>query len=146
MIVQATTDFYLNYLKDDPVRPHIPASKRIQNNAEVYVLESDTGEIQAMICTAFTSDIPKTEEELFTLSDNNKKNAIFYTVWSYVPGAGRDLVLGVSKLIKEKYNCERYVTLSPKTEMARKFHIKNGAFELQENADTVNYEYPKEAI
>jgi len=34
-----------------------------------------------------------------------------------------------------------YVTLSPKTEMARKFHLKNGAGILQENADTVNYIY-----
>jgi hypothetical protein len=31
--------------------------------------------------------------------------------------------------------------LSPKTEMARKFHMKNGAVELQENDTTINYEY-----
>jgi hypothetical protein len=35
----------------------------------------------------------------------------------------------------------RFVTLSPKTEMARRFHIKNGAHVLKENDSTVNYEY-----
>ena len=33
------------------------------------------------------------------------------------------------------------VTLSSKTEKARKFHHKNGATTYRENADTVNYLY-----
>jgi hypothetical protein len=33
------------------------------------------------------------------------------------------------------------VTLSPKTDMARKFHLKNGAKIFRENEETVNYEY-----
>jgi hypothetical protein len=33
------------------------------------------------------------------------------------------------------------VTLSPKTEMARRFHHKNGATTYRENADSVNYQY-----
>jgi hypothetical protein len=33
------------------------------------------------------------------------------------------------------------VTLSPKTEMARRFHLKNGASELRENSNTINYIY-----
>jgi len=35
----------------------------------------------------------------------------------------------------------RFVTLSPKTEMARKFHHSNGAITLSENEVTDNYEY-----
>jgi len=35
----------------------------------------------------------------------------------------------------------RFVTLSPKTEMARRFHLKNGAVVFRENEETVNYEY-----
>jgi len=35
----------------------------------------------------------------------------------------------------------RFVTLSPKTDMAHRFHIRNGARMLRENADTINYEY-----
>jgi hypothetical protein len=44
--------------------------------------------------------------------------------------------------IKEQFpTVTRFVTLSPKTEMARRFHHKNGAVTLRENEDTVNYEY-----
>jgi hypothetical protein len=35
------------------------------------------------------------------------------------------------------------VTLSPKTEMARRFHLKNGAIIFRENIETINYEYTK---
>jgi ABC-type branched-subunit amino acid transport system permease subunit len=35
----------------------------------------------------------------------------------------------------------RAVTLSPKTAMARDFHLSNGAKLLQENESTVNFEY-----
>jgi len=30
--------------------------------------------------------------------------------------------------------------------MARKFHLSNGAVVLNENKETVNYEYPKEVL
>jgi len=33
------------------------------------------------------------------------------------------------------------VTLSPKTEMAERFHIKNGALKYRENPDSINYVY-----
>jgi hypothetical protein len=36
---------------------------------------------------------------------------------------------------------KRFVTLSPKTEMAKRFHLKNGAIVFRENEETVNYEY-----
>ena len=40
-----------------------------------------------------------------------------------------------------KPEVKTFVTLSPKTEMARRFHHKNGAETYRENADTVNYLY-----
>jgi len=50
--------------------------------------------------------------------------------------------LEATKSIESEFpGIETYVTLSPKTEMARKFHLKNGARELRENSDTVNYIY-----
>jgi len=54
--------------------------------------------------------------------------AVFYTVWSYDPGAGRQLVNQLAEHIRDT-NTEivQWVTLSPLTEMAEKFHIKNGA-------------------
>jgi len=41
----------------------------------------------------------------------------------------------------EKPWLKRFVTLSPKTEMAHNFHIKNGAFVFRKNRQSVNYEY-----
>ena len=61
---------------------------------------------------------------------------------SYAPGAGTELLLSAVDNIREQYPAiKRFVTLSPRTEMARRFHIKNGAVVFRENADTVNYEY-----
>ena len=45
--------------------------------------------------------------------------------------------------IKERFpTITRFVTLSPKTEMAKRFHTKNGATTFRENSESVNYEYP----
>ena len=68
--------------------------------------------------------------------------AIFYTIWSYKPGAGRELLVQAVEEIKHRHpSVTRFVTLSPKTEMAKRFHLKNGASIFRENVDTVNYEY-----
>ena len=147
MLKNVNTDYYLNFVKDDPVRPHLPMLWRIQHNREVYVLEDDeTNELRAMICVAYTSEVPKDEGELEQFSSQHNdlaqpNTAVFYTVWSYVPGAGRDIVLGVAKLIKDTMPVTRFVTMSPMTDMARRFHLKNGASVLQVNSTSVNYEY-----
>lgn len=140
MLVNVKDDFYLMHCKDDPVRPHIPLSKRIEENKEVYALTDDfSGNINAMICVAYTNDVPTTEYDLDNKGDNV---AVFYTVWSYAKGCGRLIVNDVAKHIKNsKPNVKRYVTLSPQTEMAEKFHLSNGATKLQTNPDTVNFEY-----
>ena len=68
--------------------------------------------------------------------------AIFYTIWSYKNGKGQELLIEAVKGIQRDYpSVTRFVTLSPKTEMARRFHLKNGAIIFRENIDTVNYEY-----
>jgi hypothetical protein len=51
------------------------------------------------------------------------------------------MVNEVYKMIKESSNLNRLVTLSPLTDMARKFHLKNGAKEVQVNLTTQNFEY-----
>ena len=47
----------------------------------------------------------------------------------------------VYKMIKKSNHLNRLVTLSPLTDMARKFHLRNGAVELQVNETTQNFEY-----
>ena len=51
------------------------------------------------------------------------------------------IVKEVYKMIKKSNHLNRLVTLSPLTEMARKFHLRNGAVELQVNETTQNFEY-----
>ena len=68
--------------------------------------------------------------------------AVFYTIWSYKAGKGSELLILAVKEIQNQYpSITRFVTLSPKTELARRFHLKNGAIIFRENTDTVNYEY-----
>lgn len=142
MLINAKDEHYLNLIKDDPVRPHIPPAIRISGGREVYVLQDDfNGEVQAVICVAYCTDVPKDEIELSSFSHENGHIAVFYTVWSYTKGAGRDILFAVVEKLKRSSKITRYVTLSPKTEMARKFHLANGAIVLSDNLESVNYEY-----
>ena len=47
----------------------------------------------------------------------------------------------VDWLQKNRPEIKRFVTLSPKNDMARNFHLKNGAKELSVNSDSLNFEY-----
>ena len=67
--------------------------------------------------------------------------AIAYTVWSKKKGGGKLIVKEVFKKIKKSNHLNRLVTLSPLTEMATKFHSRNGAKLLQINETTQNFEY-----
>ena len=51
------------------------------------------------------------------------------------------IVKEVYKMIKKSNHLNRLVTLSPLTEMATKFHKRNGAKLLQKNENTQNFEY-----
>jgi hypothetical protein len=137
-------DQTLAYIADDPVRPHIPAQKRIQGNRKVFYLANEDNDVLAMICLAFTDGVATTELELNRyMIFKGTTVCMFYTLWSYAPGAGRELALNIVDYVKNNFShVKRIVTLSPKTEMARRFHLKNGAFELQVNAETINFEYP----
>ena len=66
--------------------------------------------------------------------------AVFYTVWSKEKGMGRKILFEVLDIMKER-NYSKYITLSPKTEMAKRFHFSNGATLLQENNNSYNFEY-----
>ena len=132
-------DPLLIHLKDDPVRPEIPAEFRVAANRFVMALVDD--QIRAMVCVSLQNAVPAVVEDLGYVGDA-VDTAIFYTIWSYAPGAGTELLLSAVDNIREQYPAiKRFVTLSPRTEMARRFHIKNGAVVFRENTDTVNYEY-----
>jgi hypothetical protein len=140
-IINTLNDPLLELIKDDPVRPDIPIAARVcDDSAEVFVLINDNVPA-AVTCVRYTQDVPSSVSELN--ATDVPKVAVFYTIWSYTPGAGRTLIRQAQAHIQlARPDITRFVTLSPKTEMARAFHHKNGARTLRENADTVNYEYP----
>jgi len=136
---------------EDPVRPELDNEFRTSYGRKIYGVKYK-GEIHAVMCFAFTNKIPKTVKELDLLSRDAflqsalrdqkiGKIAVAYTVWSKKRGGGRLIVKEVFKLIKKSNHLNRLVTLSPLTEMARNFHLNNGAIELDVNDDTQNFEY-----
>ncbi len=135
----------------DPIRPELDNDFRTSYGRKIYGVKYND-EIYAVMCFAFTNKIPKNVKELdlmskdaFLQSANRDqkigKIAIAYTVWSTKKGGGKLIVKQVFKMIKKSNHLNRLVTLSPLTEMARNFHLRNGAEEIQINDETQNFEY-----
>ena len=141
MLKLINDDWSLGYVKDDPVRPHLPMTWRTINGREVYLLEDDTAGVgRAVVCVAYTKGVAITEEELNNTDDPD--TAMFYTVWSYAKGAGREIIFNTAEVIKrDKPHIKRFCTLSPLTEMAEKFHLRNGAKFLRKGETCQNFEY-----
>ena len=138
-------------VEEDPVRPELSNEFRTGYGRKIFGVKY-RGDIHAVMCFAYTNEIPKTVDELekmshdaylqSTLRDQNiGRIAIAYTVWSKKRGGGKLIVKEVFKKIKKSNHLNRLVTLSPLTEMATKFHSKNGAKLLQINENTQNFEY-----
>ena len=139
-LIKDIADSFFNFITQDPVRPSIPFAQRVGPNRDVFVLK-DEEQVKAITCVSYQDSIPSAEQDLFAESDRPTV-AVFYTIWSYAPGAGRQLIFDSVKHIQnEQTNIQRFVTLSPKTELAKRFHLKNGACVYKENTETVNYEY-----
>ena len=138
-------------IDEDPVRPELDNNFRTSYGRKIYGVKYKK-EICAIMCFGYTNEIPRNVNELdlmtkdahlqSTLRDQKVgKIAIAYTVWSKKKGGGKLIVKEVFKKIKKSNHLNRLVTLSPLTDMARNFHLRNGAFELQVNEDTQNFEY-----
>lgn len=142
-IVQDCQDTLLELLADDPVRPHIPREFRTSTNRFVAVLQDPSP--RAVVCVSLQDHIPQNEQELGSTCDWPTV-AVFYTIWSYESGAGTQILFDTVQWITEHVpTVQRFVTLSPKTRMADRFHRRNGACVFRENPDTVNYEYQLKA-
>ena len=136
---------------EDPVRPELNNEFRTSYGRKIYGVKYK-GEIYAVMCFAFTNKIPKSVKDLDKLSKDAflqsalrdqkvGKIAVAYTVWSKKKGGGKLIVKQVFKMIKKSNHLNRLVTLSPLTEMATKFHFRNGAKLLHINETTQNFEY-----
>ena len=138
---------------EDPVRPELNNEFRTSYGRKIYGVKYKN-EIYAIMCFAFTNEIPKTVKELDNLSKDAflqsalrdqkvGKIAIAYTVWSKKKGGGKLIVKEVFNMIKKSNHLNRLVTLSPLTEMATKFHLRNKAKLISVNDKTQNFEYIK---
>ena len=163
-ILKKNIDTFFNWVKgaelvelkecdtsEDPIRPELDNKFRTNYGRKIYGVKYQN-EIYAVMCFAYTNEIPKSVDELDKLSQdaflqsamrdqNVGKIAIAYTVWSKKKGGGKLIVKEVFKKIKKSNHLNRLVTLSPLTEMATNFHGRNGAKLLQVNDTTQNFEY-----
>ena len=136
---------------EDPVRPELDVIFRRSYGRKIFGVKYKK-EICAIMCFGFTNEIPKTLKELDLMTrdaylksaqrdQNIGQIAIAYTIWSKKKGGGKLIVKEIFKMIKKSNHLNRLITLSPLTEMARNFHLNNGAIELQVNDETQNFEY-----
>ena len=141
---------YCSY-QDDPVWPKLDNKFRTSLGRKIFGL-NDGKNIIAVMCFAFTHEIPKDIKELDLMSKDAFNQAthragiqghiaIAYTIWSTKKGGGKRVVQEVFKMIKKSNHLNRLVTLSPLTQMARDFHLRNGAIELRVNPTSHNFEY-----
>ena len=137
--------------KNDPVRPELDNEFRTSYGRKIFGVKYKR-QIHAVMCFAFTNKIPRSVKELdllskdaFLQSANRDQKvgriAVAYTVWSTKKGGGKLIVKEVFKMIKKSNHLNKLITLSPLTDMARNFHLSNGAKEIQVNEDTQNFEY-----
>jgi hypothetical protein len=143
-LFDSVTDFTI---EKDIVRPEYDRNFRIGSNREVFGWGEESN-YASLCCIAYCSEIPTTMKELeddtSIISPHKSDIAVAYTIWNNsdtVKGAGRSLILALQEYFSFDRNIMRLVTLSPLTEMAKKFHLSNGAKLLQTNSESYNFEY-----
>ena len=142
-ILRTTNDIDVT---QDAVRPHLSLDFRTSKGRKIFILEEfidDESIPMAYCCVAFCYAVPTNEEELEKYSIPDGKIAVAYTVWSngWRKGAGRDIIFKIRDEFKLDKSIERLITLSPLTDMAKRFHLKNGAVLLNHNETSYNFEY-----
>ena len=146
-LIDAVTDFSI---EKDIVRPEYDVEFRISEDREVFAWGRSLVPYQvysSLCCVAYTHEIPINMNQLTEYSINHSPYrgdiAVAYTVWncSNTKGSGRSLILALQKHFKQDTRIQRLVTLSPLTDMAKKFHLSNGATLLSTNPESYNFEY-----
>ena len=141
-IINSILDPLCSIIQDDPVRPEIPLDFRVSPTANIFVLLDDYSKPMAAVCAAYKDTVPRSVAELAVPNSLTATVAVFYTIWSYQAGAGRKLIQAAQQWLQtNNADISTFVTLSPPTDMARLFHLRNGAGVLNVNQDTVNYIY-----
>ena len=147
-LIDAVTKFSI---EKDIVRPEYDIQFRTSEDREVFAWGHNLNPYQvhnALCCVAYCNKVPIDMKQLESYSSYSKKDfmghiAVAYTIWncSDTKGSGRTLILALQTHLKEVLHINRLVTLSPRTEMAKKFHLSNGAKLLSTNPESYNFEY-----
>jgi hypothetical protein len=140
--VQTVTSEPELWRDSDPIHPTLGAEFKTAQGREVFGLKGADGKWKAFMCLAITTDVPRNLQELEAMTDSDGTVVVPYSVWSFEKGAGREMINEVLWFAKTMLkNIQRVVTLSPQTEMAERFHLRNGAAKFRTNEATVNFEY-----
>ena len=134
--------------EEDPIRPELDNKFRTSYGRKIYGVKYKN-EICAIMCFGFTNEIPKTvkEQDLMTkdahLQSIRRDQKVGKINCLYMVKEERwiNLLLKKYSKIKKSKHLNTLITLSPLTDMARNFHLRNGAIELQVNNETQNFEY-----
>ena len=136
---------------DDPILPELDNQFRTTHGRKIFGLKYKNS-IEAVVCLAFTNEIPTTVKELELMCEDASlvaqhregqvgTIAVAYTLWSYKKGAGRKIMKELKKYVKKIHHLNKIVTLSPLTPVATHYHISNGARLIQVNPSSQNFEY-----
>ena len=81
-------EYLLNLIKDDPVRPEIPLSDRVNSNSRIYVWKQGD-ETAAVTCVKFLGSVPAAVEDMAHMVES-ATTAVFYTCLLYTSPSPRD--------------------------------------------------------
>lgn len=139
-VINTHSENWQTVLEHDPVRPHISHWARVAANRECFAIH-DGILIRSVLCAAYIGKVPEVEDEVF--AEYSTFNVVcFYSVWSFAKGAGSKIInRAMNHIMWNKPKVTRAVTFSPKTDMAKNFHLANGAKLYRENVDSYNFEY-----
>ena len=101
-LITSTADSLIEYIKDDPVRPEISREFRVTENRFIATLVENQRPT-SMVCISLHDFIPESVNDLM-LTSSCPTTAVFYTIWSYCPGAGAQLLRECLSAITEKFN------------------------------------------
>lgn len=159
MLIECNMDDHIDLMEDDPVRPKMFSynEQRFDAPFHVFAEQDEDGTILAVMCVLLTHFAPVEEEEIQAIASGDcelrslngtdidldaPSVAVPYSMWSYSKGAGSKLVRNVIDWVSLKYpSVSAVITMSPKTEMATKFHLHNGAKLYGTNDETNNFYY-----
>lgn len=139
-VIDSITHPYYSWIASDPVRPEIPSGRHIAQDCSVFAWPGLRGPA-SILCCRYTSSVPDSVDSLFA-DQSVEDTAVFYSIWSIEPGSARSLIESARAwIIESRPNIVNFITLSPPTDQARLFHLRNGAEVYRINHETINYRY-----